>query len=216
MRKPLLLFGLVALSIGAAAPVTIVIDASTTLLDFSLFTAGTTYYAAFQLSGSGINENTAVLSAFQFGGGGAVDRDAADPLFGLFVLAPDDSAPSGIGQPSALLNLTVNLSEPFALYTQRFVAGSEFSFDFEVSQNYTPGFPPDQFSFQLYDEALRGLLHETVFDIQPSEPAPEPELFWLTGVALLAVGVRSLKRDVAVFFSRVGSYFGGEHAKSAD
>ena len=179
----LLLVGiLVTFSEARADSVTL--DASTVLLDSSTFTPGTTYYLVFQLTGGGTDNNTALLTNFDFGGGSVVTRDMADPLFGTFTLGANAGDPLGIGQALASLQLAITPGDAYSLYSQQLVAGSVFSFDFTLSNNFNFG-SFDQFAFQLYDASLSALLFEQTFDINGVvESVPEP-----TSVALLGLGL---------------------------
>jgi hypothetical protein len=161
----------------------VTINASTALLDSSTFTPGTTYYLAFQLTGGGTDNNSVFLTNFNFGGGSAVTRDIADPLFGTFALGANAADPSGIGQTLASLQLAITPGDAYSLYTQQLVAGSVFTFDFTRSNNFDFG-SFDQFAFQLYDASLSTLLFEQTFDINGVVETPEP-----TSVALLGLGL---------------------------
>jgi hypothetical protein len=162
----------------------VTINTATVFQDASTFTPGTTYYLAFQLTGGGTDNNTALLTNFSFGGGSVVARDIADPLFGSFVLAANAGDPAGIGQTLASLQLVITPGDAYSLYTQQLVAGSMFSFDFALSNYFAFG-SFDQFAFQIYDASLSTLLFEQTFDINGVvEPMPEP-----TSVALLGIGL---------------------------
>jgi len=178
---------------GAPAAVVVSLDTSTTLLDLSLFTPGATYYAAWQLTGSGQVNNTASVSAFDLGGGTGLDRDAGDPLFGIFTLGPNAASNAGVWQSSATLDLLVNPLDSFSLYSQRFVAGTAFEFLVDFTTNQLAGFPPDAFTFQLYDGELETLLYEVSLDLLAAgEPIPEPSAWSLVllGAAGLAAQFR--------------------------
>lgn len=69
MKRFALLFLTFAGSVSAAATYTTGLDTSTSLLDSSLFTAGTDYFAAFQLTGGDHPGSVAELSGFVPAGG---------------------------------------------------------------------------------------------------------------------------------------------------
>jgi len=163
----------------------ITLNASTTLLDSTTFTAGTNYYAVFQLVGGGTDNNIAQLLNFTFTGGSVLARDLADPTSGMFGVGPAPGDVFGIGQPGATLQLSIAPGDAFSLYSQQIVAGTLLSFDFILTTNFTPGNSFDAFTFQLYDATLTTLLYEQQVNITGApEPTPEP-----TTLMLLASGL---------------------------
>lgn len=169
--------------------VTIEIDGTTSLLDSSTFTPGTSYFAVFQLTGATGLPNQASLSAFDFGSGSVFARDVSDPAFGQFILGPNPASTSGIGQTAATLDLSVDLVTSYSLYSQMFTAGERFSFDLEFTTLFVNGIP-DQFAFQLYDPGLSALLYEVAIDLTPDTSIPEPGTLGLTAAAVLAAITR--------------------------
>lgn len=167
------------------------VNTSTMLMDGSFFTAGTTYYAAFQLTGGGTNNNSAALSSFNFGGGSALPRAVGDQTDPTFTLGPNPLDSNGIGQAGATLGLTITPADAFSLYSQMFTAGSSFSFNLALTNNFTPGNAPDAFTFQLYDAALDNLLFEQTINITG---IPEPTTLLLTGISLAFAGVAVVRR----------------------
>ena len=173
-------------TLGQAATI-VSVDTSTTLLDASNFTAGTTYYAAWQLTGAGASTNTATLSAFDLGGGAGINRQPGDPVDTPFTLGPNALSTAGVWQLSATLDLVVDPSDSFSLYSQQFVAGGSFAFRVDYTTDQIAGFTPDAFSFQLYDSTLSTLLYEVTLDLlPPGEPIPEPSAWAL---ALMGLGL---------------------------
>jgi hypothetical protein len=186
-------FLLALFAVSLCSAVTIEVDTATTLLDSSNFTAGTNYFAVFQLTGNTGLSNQASLSSFNFGGGSVFARDAADPVSGTFGLGPDAASTNGIGQSSATLDLSVDPVNSYALYSQRFTAGNLLRFDVVLTSLFAAGIP-DQFAFQLYDSELTTLLYEVALDLTASAPVPEPTTLALTAGALATLGLTRLRR----------------------
>jgi len=118
-----------------AAPVTVKLDTS--------FLSGGNYYLDFQLtdgSGTGDGSNTAVVSAFDFGGGSA---------FG---------AVTSYGTVTGDLSSSVSLTDtdPFTEFYQAFSAGSFLMFQLELTNHYSGG-TPDLFGFSILDGSLFNL-----------------------------------------------------------
>ncbi|MBY0503412.1 MAG: hypothetical protein K2X03_05875 [Bryobacteraceae bacterium] len=167
---------------GVVAPAaTLELDTSTTLLNSSLFSTGTTYVAAFQLNGAGNGSTLAALSLFDLGGGSGLPASPADLTAGLFSVGPLPALSAGIWQSNGMLTLNVDPLNVTALYTQAFTAGTVFRFDFLLTTNVGAGLTPDQFSFQLYDSGLSELLYDSAFDAVPGVTVPEPGTMSLCG-----------------------------------
>lgn len=169
------------------------LDNSTSLLDGSSFTAGTTYYTAFQLTGGDASNSGASLSGFALGGGSAAAPGPADPVAGTYAVGPDPADTAGIFQTAGTLALTIVPGNSYSLYTQQFTAGTQLSFSFTLDGVYAGG-TPDAFSFQMYDSSLDTLLYEQNFAILNSAPASVPEPgsagLVLAGMALVLLLVR--------------------------
>jgi hypothetical protein len=164
------------------------LDSSTVLLDGSTFTAGTAYFAVFQLTSSGFAPGTqASVSAFDLGTGTGVDQSLIDPVSGNFTVGPNGALPAGIWQTNGTLDLVVDPLNAYALYSQAFFAGTTFAFDFTLSTSLVAGNVPDQFAFQLYDSELSLLYYEVATDASVPLDAPEPGTWCmaLLGVAVL-------------------------------
>jgi len=92
----------------------------------------------FQLnSGNTLNNNTAVVSNFTFGGGGA-PFGAANTFGG----ASGDLAGG---------TLTLNDTTPFNEFYQTFTTGVSVGFDLSLTQNVDAGLTPDAFSVSILD-----------------------------------------------------------------
>lgn len=169
---------------------TISLDTSTTLLDGSTFTAGVTYYAAFQLTGSGSATSQASLSQFNLDTGTGLAQSVADPVSGNYLIGPDASLPAGIWQPGGTLLLNVDPVNAYSLYTQTFTAGGQFDLTFLLDTNLQPPATPDQFAFQLYDSSLSQMLYEVAVDAIPPVVTPEPS----TGLPVVSAVVLLLAR----------------------
>jgi hypothetical protein len=189
-RLALLLAFLAPLSHGSM--VTIQMDNSTSLLDGSMFSSGTTYYAAFELSGSDNVNSQAWLTGFSLDGGLGLNSSGGDFVTGIFAVGPDSSDSAGIWQSGGTLGLqiTEDPSAPetasFSAYTQQLVAGSGFEFTVDLSGVYLSGIP-DAFTFQLYDSGLSTLLYQQELD-QTSTTVPEPSTAWLCApIALVGI-----------------------------
>jgi len=175
------------MSISAQAT-TVSLDTSTTLLDSSTFTPGTTYFAVFQLTSSGTANTQAALASFDLGTGTGLNQSGGDPVSGNYLVGPAVLA-SGIWQAGGTLALSVDPLNGYALYSQAFTAGSTFQFDFNLITDLLPGATPDQFAFQLYDEGISNLLYEVASDAAVPLDAPEPGS-WSLG--FLCIGVLTL------------------------
>ena len=188
MKRLLLIMAAAAVLAPLCHPATLIsVDTSTTLLDASNFTTGVTYYATWQLAGSGTVSNTASLSAFDLGGGTGVNRQGGDPTDDAFVLGPNALSTAGVWQLAATLDLIVDTSDSYSLYTQQFVAGDSFAFSLDLTANLLAGNAPDAFTFQLYDANLETLLYEVSLDLLGEREVPEPSALSLgfLGIGLL-------------------------------
>jgi hypothetical protein len=194
IRLALLLAGAVSLA-HAATVFTIVVDGTTTFLDSSMLTAGTTYYSAFELTGGDASNSTALITGIDFGGGSAVALDLSD-TFGTFMVGPDGSDPDGAFQNAGTLQLDVTPGNSFSQYAQQFVAGTRFSFTVALDGIYAGGIP-DEFSFQLYDNTLSTELYEQDLDILTTSTVPEPAtvVLCLLAIPILAAGARRRSGD---------------------
>lgn len=99
------------------------------------------FYLNFQLNdgtGTGDASNTAVLTDFSFGLGGA---PAGSPVLS--------------GGASGILTTAVSLTDSSFLnvFTQEFIPGSLLSFKLTLTTNESPGPQPDQFSFAILDSS---------------------------------------------------------------
>ncbi len=117
-------------------------------------------------SGAGDSNNTAILSAFQFGAGGSA---AGSPsLFG----GASGSLASGV---------TLTDSSFFNAFTQQFNPGSLLKFRLQVSTNVDAGGTPDEFSFSILDNTLTELPTLGFFDVfvvlDIDSPNPVPQSF---------------------------------------
>lgn len=174
----------------------IILNTSTVLFNNTTFTQDTTYYAVFQLTGGGTNNNSAFLSNFNFGGGSALARDPSDPTAGIFLITPDSTSAAGIGQTGSTLTLNITPGDAFSLYAQQFTAGNGFSFMFSLTNNFLPGNSFDGFTFQLYDASLGDLLFEQTFDITGAPQAvPEPAALMLLGAGLAGIAGAMRRRS---------------------
>ena len=167
------------------------LDSSTTLLDSSLFIAGTNYAAVFQLTGGGSADTSVMLSLFDLGGGAGIDQSIGDPVSGDYLVGPDSSLASGIWQSSGTLQLDVDPVNSYALYSQEFAAGSVFSFDFQLLTDLAPGGVPDEFDFQLYDPTYSTLLYDVALDATPVA-APEPASWQLAALCCAALAAHRI------------------------
>jgi hypothetical protein len=100
------------------------IGPSTSLLNGTTFTSAQTYYAVFQLVGGGTDNNGALLSNFNLGGGATLLRDPLDPSSGSVQVGPTAGDLSGIGQANSTLQFVIMPGDSFAVYSQRISAGA--------------------------------------------------------------------------------------------
>lgn len=117
-------------------------DPVTIYLDTSLLSGGN-YYLDFQLndgSGTGDGSNTALLGAFDFGGGSA---------FGSVT-----SYGTVTGDLTTSLSLTD--TDPFTEFYQAFTASSYLTFSLDLTNNYSGG-TPDLFGFSILDGTMMNL-----------------------------------------------------------
>ena len=116
------------------------VDIITAALTSPANSANAPFSIDFQLnSGATLNNNTAVINNFTFGGGGV----------------PFGSA-TFIGGVSGSLPGTINLADTDAFneFFQSFAAGSSLGFDVLLSQHADAGPTPDGFTIALLDSAL--------------------------------------------------------------
>ena len=122
IRLPLLFAAAAALA-SADTIITVDVDDTTSFLDGSSLTAGTTYYAAFELIGGDASDSTAFISAMNLGGGSALPLNPLD-TFGAFTIGPDSSAAAAAFQNLGTLLLAATPGNSYSQYLQQFVAGS--------------------------------------------------------------------------------------------
>lgn len=197
MIRFFLLACLLTPSAGGSIITFVTIDQTTALLDATLFTTGTTYYAAWAMSAGDASASQAVVSALMIPGGVIIPLDMTEFSFGNFTLGPNPAATAGIFQPSGTLNLQVTSIDSFSAFTQRFTAGTSLQFMVVTSGTFNGGIP-DSFAFQLYDRTLSTLLYEQTIAIRDTTPTgvPEPSTFVAT-LGLLALGARLLRSRMA-------------------
>lgn len=182
------------LAAGLSTAATIELDQSTVLLDSSTFTAGTTYIAAFQLTGGGFASSQALASGFDLSSGSGFAQDPLDVVAGLVAVGPNDSLPAGIWQANGTLSLSVTLADGFAVYTQAFQAGTTFRFTYSLFTDNPSAIMPDQFAFQLYDSTLSTLLYEVTEDaLTGGQVVPEPST-WMSGLAGVSLLLGAYRR----------------------
>lgn len=174
---------LALLAAGPSRADAVRIDTGAYLLDGTEFTAGQTYYAGFQLNGGTVSQSQALVGHFELGGGSGVAPSASDYKEGQY------SAPaSGIFDDA--LMLSVAPTSAFSFYSQQFVAGDSFSFDYTFSGDFS-GLQPDAFAFQLYSAGFDALLYEVRIDVHETAAVfdvPEPSSLVLSALAL-AIGL---------------------------
>jgi hypothetical protein len=90
-------------------------------------------------SGDTLNNNTAIISNFIFGGGSASSGGVA----------------SGLGVTGNLGGtITIADTEAFNSYYEGFAPGTTFEFDLQLTENADAGATPDSFSFAILDSSL--------------------------------------------------------------
>jgi len=178
---------------SAACAATLQLDNATTLLDGSLFTAGTLYKGVFQLNGGGpLGTATTFVENIALGAGTGFAPGLDDFAVGIYTIGPNPALPLAIWQAAGRFALTVNPGNVSSIISQNFQAGSLFAFDFEFLTNLPPGETPASFAFQIYDANVTTLLYDFAFDITASTvtPVPEPALAIPAALALAALAYR--------------------------
>ncbi len=203
---PLLLVFVAELA-RATTVTTVFVDNKTSLLDGSSLTAGTTYYAAFQLTGGDASNSTALIA--DLGGGAPLALNPSDTV-GTFAIGPDPNSAAAAFQPFATLLLTVTPGNSYSQYAQKFVAGSALEFTVSLSGVFSGG-TPDTFSFQLYSDLPvdANPLNDTpnlqlysqdlaildTLDTTPTATTPEPATWTACWLALLMTLRKTLRRS---------------------
>ena len=172
----------------------VTIDQTTALLDSTLFTIGTTYYAAWTLSGGDASDSQAVVSQVMIPGGVIIPLDMTEFAFGNFTLGPNPADTGGIFQSAGSLNLQVTAQDSFSAFTQRFTAGSSLKFKVVTSGTFNGGIP-DSFAFQLYDSNLSILLYEQTIAIRDTTTSGVPEPSTFAAMALLVALGANMRRN---------------------
>lgn len=100
-------------------------------------------------SGTGDENNTAVLSNFAFGGGAPV------------------GTPSLIGGATgdAGTSITITESSFFNQFIQQFTPGNQLDFHLELTTNLQPAGVPDEFTFSILDSSGSELPTQSFFDV---------------------------------------------------
>ncbi len=115
------------------------IEIATAALGIPANAAGAPFQLDFQLNGGDTPNNTATLSNFTFGGGGAP--------FGTPTIIGDAT-----GSLAGSITLTDSVAGGFNEFFQSFTAGSSLAFDLTLTQFVDAGFTPDAFSVSILDK----------------------------------------------------------------
>jgi len=149
------------------------VNNGTTFLDGSSLNGGTTYYAAFELTGGDASDSTALVTRASISGGGPV-HVASEPVG--YVREASRSGRTVPTRPVAFQNAGTlqtgrHTGNSYSQYAQA-VSWPGRSFPSQLRWTaFTQGGIPDEFSFQMYDSTLSTELYEQDLDILSLPPS---------------------------------------------